>query len=70
MAKAQVKSDNPRVYLERAGIKNMYVIRGKNGHDISPIVRCQSDDDAIQWARAFISSWHCWELICRFKEKK
>lgn len=69
MDKGQAKDDQPKVFLERTGIKHWYVLRSYKGHEISSPRRCGSDHEAIEWAKAFMSSWPHLGFECRLEEK-
>lgn len=64
----QVNDDRPTIYLHNCGIKHLYVIKNKDGKELTDTKRCSSDREAIEWARAWASSWPNWILECKLNK--
>lgn len=59
--------NRPTVYLQCKGL-NHWSITNKNGIEIIQSQRFHSKRDAIEWARAMISSWPNWNLVIKDEE--
>ena len=68
MGPEQASDDIPSLHLHRCSIKYRYVIKNKDGKELSPVFICHSDDEAIRYAKAYASSWLIVRLVCHLNE--